>query len=98
MYVVPDEKLCETGLVDGDWILVFNCVILLACELILLSCLSLCPCFRLGNVRCLSELIKDFDFGGLSGPKVPSWGVNNEGCKNELDIGWISEDRGIVDK
>ena len=59
--ISPEDKLCETGLVDGDCKLVFNCELLLVCELILLSRLSLLRCFRRGNVRCFNELMKDLD-------------------------------------
>ncbi len=95
MWISPDDKLCETGLVCGDWRLVFNCEILLACEPILFSCLSLLWCFRRGNVKCLSELINDFDFWGLAFPL--SRGDKEIDGENELVFEWRPTDRGSVD-
>jgi hypothetical protein len=75
---------------------VFSCEILLACELILVSCLLLLRCFRRGNVKCLRELIKDFDFCGLSFP-IPLRGTNGEDVEYGLVAERWSVDRGSVD-
>jgi hypothetical protein len=97
MWISPDDKLCEARFDCGDWREVFNCVTLLAGEFILFPCLFLLWCFRRGNVKCLSELINDFDFWGLSTIRPPSRGVNGVDGENGFVVEWRPEDRGRVD-
>jgi hypothetical protein len=72
-------------------------VILLACEPILVSYLCLL-CFRRGRVRCLRELMNDFDFCGLSSVRpLPSRGDKGVDGENELPGECMPTDRGIVE-
>lgn len=90
----PDERLCDVRLLVGDCRCVLSCETLFVCEPRLESYLFLF-CLRRGSVRCLSELMNDFDFCGLSPPgPLPSRGVDGEyGLPGECP----PSDRGSVD-
>jgi hypothetical protein len=59
--------------------------------------LPLLRCFRPGNVKCLSELINDFDLVGLSFPlRPPSRGVKGVVGANGPMLACRPADRGSV--